>query len=177
VAHSTVADSAAKAVLTFTSLLLVTGCVMHAIPNPSPVSPQIAADLTASQPVSVINAQPATEEVSIGRAGMGKMRGNLREWTDAAVTLLSAELQKRSVSVADNAPKTLKLAVTGARLQSRPMGASCSVDLCVETGDGQSINLSASASGMQPPKAADGAVSEVVAEILRNRAIQEYLAK
>jgi len=150
---------------------------MHGIPNPRPLNARIASDLKASQAVSVVNAQTSDEEIVIGRAGMGKMKGNLREWTDTAVTVLRTELKKRSVTVADDGPKSLKVAITAATLSSRPMGAASTVQIEVETGDGGKHVLSGRASSMQPPRACDGAVADAVKAILTDEAIQAYLLK
>lgn len=158
-------------------LTVLAGCAMHGIPNPRPLNASVAADLRAAKAVQVVNAQASKEEIVIGRVGLGKMMGNLHEWTESAATLLKSELKKRSVAVADDAPKVLKLTITSAHLSSRPMGAASTVKIKVETGDGATVLLEGHAASMQPPRACDGAVAAAVKAILTDKTVQNYLSK
>jgi len=164
-------------VFTCSMLAVLTGCVMHGIPNPRPLKVGVAADLSASQPVKVVNAQASSEVITIGRVGFGKMMGNLHEWTESAVTLLKSELTKRSVTVADDGTKILKLTITSVKLSSRPMGSACTAKIKVETGDGTTVLLDGHAASSQPPRACDAAVAAAVEALLTDKTVQAYLCK
>ena len=132
----------------FTGVLLLfialcAGCSTHVAPTVQPAGNFRIPDFTC-QPVNVINAQPATGDVVIGRTGTGmgqipkSVHANLHEWTETAGEILKRELQKRTVASAGKSPKVLRLAVT--RVEVLPVvflgGNQYKIHLKVETGDG-----------------------------------------
>jgi hypothetical protein len=158
-------------------LLLLSGCRIGVVPEPPPLSANVASSLTASGPVSVVNAQPSNETIEIGTAGVGTMTGSLHVWMGAAVDLMKSELTKRSVRIAEHAPKVLRFAVVNASLQGGIMTSTVTVQMTVETGDGRRVLLRGGGSSLQPPRAANEAVTDAVRAVLLDEKIRADLVR
>ena len=141
-----------------------------------PMKEGMVPNFAGLQPVNVINAQDATDEILIGEDIRGvKYLANLQKWTDIAINILKTELHKRNIVTTTEAEKKIKLAITMAKFDVR-WAVKCTVDLKVETGDGYSMVFTRenrSASSYQ--KTCGRAVLWAVAAMLNDDTILAYL--
>jgi hypothetical protein len=108
--------------------------------------------------------------------------GDLNEWTNQAIELLSHELTQRKVSLSRDAAKTLRLAVTRGTLSSELTGVRCIIVLRVTTGEGYSkeyegnnIHRASPFGEMARYYAGANALTEAVIALLNDDAIIRYL--
>jgi len=132
---------------------------------------------TASQAVSIINAQ--TQEKFKARVGEDTyIKGDLREWTDAAVEVLKTELRKNDIAVSEAAPKVLKLAITKVYMFWGRWSVRCVLYLKVETGDGYAKEFEGNNSSPEGFRGASPlAVTKAVVAMLNDDRILGYLKK
>lgn len=152
--------------------------------TPKPVAVDIALESEAAKDVSVnvVNVQEDATKKRIGRAGFGTMYGDLKTWSETAVTLVKTTLEKQGVSISESAPKTLKLSVTDALLDVAGVEfvaalPRCKVSLNVETGDGYTQTYAESNKALSPPGACDKAMTSVVSLMMKDQNILDYLQK
>ena len=99
--------------------LLLVGCLIFGAsscvsavgkysPKPS-LAHGVAGSISASKPISVVNAQPATSERKLPFRGIVV---NKHEWTQSLVDALKAELKRNGVVINDAADKKLQVVVT-----------------------------------------------------------------
>lgn len=126
--------------------------------------------------VSIVNAQPNAESKMLGYLGPHQYYGSLNQLTDAVVTQLSQELRSRDVTVSENAPKTLKVAVLNTKYTLGSWMLRVDMDLHVEAGDGytRTINVSNRSPGTVDG-GLNGAVALGVIEILNDPKVIAYL--
>src|SRR6267378_5356204 len=81
-----------RATLLSAALAMFAGCgvvTVHHVPKLGAISGDKMSDLHGSQPIDVRSGECSSEEIKIGTAGVGKVVGNLAEWT--AVTVEAAK--------------------------------------------------------------------------------------
>ena len=142
-------------VLLVGALFILPGCATTYVPDADAPSSQLVPDFPPGTRVKLINAQPSTETLLIGEAGMGRsVRGNLHDWTGQVIKAMQSTLKAKGVTVSDNADKSLKVAVTKAALTEAGSGWSfrCTVDFTVETSSGQLATLMADDTSWKYPK-------------------------
>jgi len=93
---------------------LLAGCAPPLI-NTNPDTFSVPADaakyLHEGGNVALKNAYPAETKVKIWTYGDSGWFGDMKQYTDTAITMLGKEMRKRSISIDPNAPKTVVLRV------------------------------------------------------------------
>lgn len=161
-------------------LFAVTGCTIAHIPKPDALESGAIPSLQGASSVSLVNAQDDATVRELGRAGFGTMTGDLRSWTQTAVALMKAELEKAGLATRADATKRLKVAIVEAQLGVSGIDfvaaiAKCRVRLRVETGNGLVQDDNYENHALAPPSACDKAVSQAVKAALSNEQIVAYL--
>ena len=160
-------------------MILLVGCSQH-IPKPDTIEFAGLQKTNDQISINLINDQNNTDEILIGRYGVGTLRGDLHSWTDSAVKLLKETFEKKGITVSDETPKFLKIKVTEAKVDTAgvPFVASlarCKILLSVETGDGYFHTYEATNKALNPPWASDKAMASVVSALLKDQVILKYL--
>ncbi len=168
--------------LTFCVVFLFQGCVSKHIP--SPVAVNVAGFNMSDKPtqVNLVNAQTNSDDVIFGSYGVGKLGGDLKTWTDAAIKMTKKSLEKKGVEFSSSALKTLKLSITEVVVDTAgiPMVASLArvkISLDAQTGAGYTHTYTETQNAMNPPWASDAAMKAVVEALLSDKTILEYLQK
>jgi hypothetical protein len=129
------------------------------------------------QAITIVNAQKSkTFKVPIGPDE--NMKGNLKQWTNTAVEVLKTELKKHDMTISEDAPKVLKLAITKVHMFSgvRAWNTRCVVYLQAETGDGYIKEYEGSSFSLEGYREASPlAVTKAVAAMLHDNTILAYL--
>src|SRR5207245_5287271 len=115
------------------------GCATHHPARPGAFPDGVLTSRRSVGTVAITSTQPKTEWVKVGDAGMGRsLHGNLSQWTDAAIDLLTEKLTASGMTVTNASPKKLAIAVVGAQLGSAGGGWAfkCSVTLSAEGANG-----------------------------------------
>lgn len=165
-----------KVVIVFILLTGFSGCTHYYVPKQYPMKPGMVPEFSASQRVTIINAQTSKGKILIGAQAGHKWIGDLQKWTDTAAGLLKTELEKRGATVTEGAPKVIKLAITKANLYWGVLQIRCILYLEAETGDGYTGEFEGNnASGWTLYRACDGAVTRAVAAMLNDDKILSYI--
>ena len=155
------------------------GCATNYVPRADSPNPELVAGLPAGTKIALINAQPATEFVLIGKAGMGRsVKGNLHAWTGQAIVAIKRSLEKKGVQVSNDSNKSLKIAITQAELNEAGAGWSfrCTVHFTIETSDGQVITLEANDPSWKYLNACDGAILKTALVALTDERVVKFLS-
>jgi hypothetical protein len=171
------------------SILLLTvlcsGCATQLQPSLAPVDKFPIAEIT-TQPVKIINAQTATEDIALGSSGTGMgqlpktIYGNLHGWTEIACFLLTTELYTRTAKTDDKTSRELRLSITKIAIEPITFLGGNAVKLHVNVTTGSGITKEfevehTNASRRNLEQNAGGALAKVVATILNDEAIRKYL--
>ncbi len=172
---------ASRVILLVGTMILIVGCgavpIRH-VPKVASSSKNMS-DLHGAQPIELkAGAANATEE-AIGSVGMGKVMGNLSEWTTATVEAVRANLSARGAKITAGAPKVLTITMTKAEVKAIPVvGVSkCKIVLTATTPEGLNSTFEGDDSSMAPLSAVDGAVADAVKKLLTDSAVETYLRK
>lgn len=163
-------------------IALLSGCGMvtvHHVPKLGALSGEKLADLHGTQPIEVKGGDCATGEIKIGTAGMGKVMGDLSQWTTVVVGTIQTNLQSRGATISPGAAKVLTVTMASAELNGNPLtGFTKGTTKLTATGSSD-LNLSFEGSNhsMAPLSAMDGAIEEAVKKLLTDPAIETYLRK
>jgi hypothetical protein len=159
------------------------GCTRNYIVKPFPLEPELVPKIGQIKgPINLVNTQaPGTKTLFKSSLAIDWV-GDLNEWTTQAIDLLSHELAQRKVSLSQDAPKTLRLAVTKGTLSSELTGVRCVIILRVTTGNGYSreyegnnIHRASPFGEMARYYAGANALTEAVIALLNDEAIIRYL--
>jgi hypothetical protein len=165
----------ARLCLIVIGLMLLCGCATYYQPATNqPVV--LEKDFTGSASVSLINGQPSTEEVKFS----SRHFANLKAWTDVAISITERELQKRGVKVTAGAPKTITMAIESAKTDVGWVMISSHIVMRVTTSDGYAAMYTGrdkSAMAGRPREQMDKSMARVVAEMLNDPKIVEFLTK
>ena len=102
-------------------------------------------------------------------------------WTEGAVELVKLVLKNQNVTLAHDADKTLKLAITAGKLKTEFAGIRCVVKFEVEAGNGYTQTYEGNHRNSSPIAeqarryAGAGAVSKAVTQLLNDKSIIQYL--
>lgn len=161
------------------SVLALSACTVTYAPRPEALETPLPR-LNGAAQIALINAQPDKSAREIGKAGFGTMHGDLYTWTESAIALMRAELARAGASEQSGASKTLKVAVTEAKLGVSGLNYAgsprCSVRLRVETGSGRVVDNATEANAISPPGACDKALAQAVDKALRDQSVRSYIA-
>ena len=94
------------------ALASLTGCGVATVRHVrkfAAISGDKMSDLHGRQPIEVKSGQCSAAETTIGTAGMGKVVGNLAEWTGVTVEAVKANLSVRGATLTAGAPKSLTI--------------------------------------------------------------------
>ena len=162
-------------------LACLVGCTHNFNVKPFPIKPNLLPQLNIKKSVQIVNVQDQGKN-NVFKSGAGsKWIGDLGQWTGGAVDLLKFELNKKNVTLADDAGKILKLAITEGKLITEFAGIRCVVKLKVEAGNGYTQKYEGNHRNSSPIAeqarryAGAGAVTKAVTDLLNDRNIIEYL--
>ncbi len=167
-------------ILLLVTVLGLAGCSTQYVPSARAPDPKLIPDIPPGKRIVLVNAQPSTESVLIGDAGMGRtVRGDLHTWTDQAIVALKAALKAKGLEVNDRSDKSLKIALTKATLAEAGAGWTfrCTIDFTVEMGDGQVLQLTADDPSWKFLNACDGAITKVALVTLKDERVVKFLAQ
>jgi len=159
------------------------GCTRNYIVKPFPLEPELIPKIGQIKgPINLVNTQaPGTKTVFKSGPAIDWV-GDLNEWTNQAIELLSHELAQRKISLSRDAAKTLRLAVTRGTLSSEITGVRCVIVLRVTTGEsyskeyeGNNIHRASPFGEMARYYAGANALTEAVIALLNDEAIIRYL--
>lgn len=155
-------------------LLLASGCTMKYEPKPLEIEPHRIPDMTATQPIALVNAQSEGSEIELTVPAY-TVTVDLHKTTDAVIDSMAGELRKKGVSVSDTAEKTVKIAVIDVRIITRAAVFKCDVSYTVEAEKIERFGGEASDESWNFQKAVDLAVTETAIQILNKRQFVDYL--
>jgi hypothetical protein len=163
-------------------LAISSGCAVLHAPKADPIAAGAIPRIHGKGTISVANAQEDKTVRVLGKAGFGTLKGDLNSWTEAAVALLGKELEKAGLKVQAGGEKSIKVTVLDVTLGVSGIDfvaavAKGNVRIKVETGDGYVKEYSGEKNAAQPPSACDKALTEAVANILRDERIGSYLGR
>jgi hypothetical protein len=160
------------------SVVLFSACSTTYAPSTGAADPKLLPNMKAGTHVALVNAQPSTEKVLVGDAGMGrKVYANLHEWTENAITGIRKSLQKKGVVVDPAAGKSLKVAVTKAQFEEAGGGWAfrATIAFTIETSDGAVSKLYAQDNSWKFLNACDGAMDKLPLAALTDPAVVKFL--
>lgn len=161
----------------FGALLAAAACTHQYTPNKYPIDPNASAIASfANAPsVQLVNAGKPGETL-IASQGIHEWYGDYHAWTDVAISLTADELAKRSVHVAADGSKVLKLDVPHANVIYGFAAIRCILTLRVETGAGATFTFEGNnVSPLTIYRAMDGSVTRAVQAMLESPQIRAYL--
>jgi hypothetical protein len=163
-------------------LLVMSGCAVSHTPQVEPVEEGSLPQIQGKGTITIANVQPDTNVREFGRAGMGKLQGDLHTWTEIAAQLLTTELTKAGLKVQAGGQKSIKISVVDLKLDVSGIDfvaamAKGNARIKVETGDGYSKEYEGEKNALRPPNACEKAVTEAVVNMLKDENIIAYLKK
>ena len=158
---------------------IAAGCTILHVPKPGGFDSPLPAFQGATT-VSIVNTQTDSSIRTFGRAGIGTMTGDLRAWTESALSLMNAELEKSGIKTQADGKKSLKVAIVEANLGVSGIDfvaavAKCSVRMRLETGNGFVKEETYQNHALAPPSACDKAVAQAAQAVLRTEEVVAYL--
>lgn len=158
------------------------GCAMSHTPNAEPISAGVVPPIQGKGTIVIVNNQTDKSVRDFGRAGYGRLQGDLNTWTESAVKLVGSELQKAGLQVQADGGKSLKISVIDVKLGVSGIDfvaalAKGNVRIKVETGDGYSKEYDGEKNALAPPNACEKALTEAIVNMLKDERIVEYLRK
>jgi hypothetical protein len=144
-----------------------------------PISSNKIPDLHGSQPLDIKNGQPDAGEIEIGAVGVGKVVGNLQQWTAAMVSAVKVQLSQRGATIVAAAPKSLSLRITKAEIHGIPIvgGATSTIILTATTADGLTADFEGSSYSLAPLSSINGTATDAVKKLLEDPTIDTYLRR
>jgi len=159
-------------------LLAASGCTHHYVPEPDTFRLDAINEFSSTNSIWLENAQTDSEDVIFATSMGHKFYGNLKEWTETAITITQRELTKRGMTVIANSEKRLKLSVNSIQGTFGFAVVRVQLTLKAETGNGYvNTYIGDNRSPATVYRAADGAVMRAVAEMLRDGNLVDYLTK
>ena len=171
-----------KSAVVVIMIAMVSGCTVLHDPKAVPIAAGVIPQIDGKGTINLVNAQSDKEVRTLGRAGFGKLQGDLHSWTEEAVSLLGTELKKAGLKVQLKGAKSIKVTVVEVKLGVSGIDfvasvAKGNVRIKVETGDGYVKEYSGQKNGLQPPSACEKALTEAVSNILKDERIVQYLSQ
>ncbi len=127
-------------------------------------------------PVTVSNAQPASEAVTVESYGGNSLTSSLKDVTEVMVQQMREEIGKNGKLDAAGAPKSLTLKVDSLRSRYIAFYFKSTIEFDVQLGDGQLIHETVHHSSGVLPQDLDGCIAEGVMVALNDARIRTYLA-
>lgn len=163
-------------------LAISSGCAVTATPKVEPVESGVLPPIQGHGTITLINDQKDTTIREFGRAGFGKLQGDLHTWTETAVQLLEMEMEKAGLKVQAGGEKSIKISVLDVKLGVSGIDfvaaiAKGNVRIKVESGDGYSKEFEGDKNALQPPNSCEKALTDAVVSMLKDEQIVAYLKK
>jgi hypothetical protein len=110
---------------------------------------------------------------------VGKVVGNLQQWTAAMVSAVKDQLSQRGATIVDAAPKFLSLRITKAEIHAIPIvgGATSTIVLTATTADGFTADFEGSSYSLAPLSSINGTATDAVKKLLEDPTIGTYLRR
>jgi len=93
-------------------MVITSGCTVKHSPNAASIGIEDSPQFSGKGTLSIVNVQTDKTVQDLGRAGFGTLQGDLYTWTEAAVKLLTTELEELGLTVQDDGEKTIQISVT-----------------------------------------------------------------
>jgi len=164
------------------TIAFLTGCgavpVRH-VPKIGAIKGNKMVDLHGSQPLDLKGGECSSQETNIGSVGLGKVVGNMAEWTAVTVEAARQNFSSRGATITPGAPKVLTISMTKAQVSAIPViGISTGkIVLTATTPEGLSSTFEGSSSSLAPLSAVDGAVAEAITKLLKDSAVNDYVRR
>lgn len=164
----------------FTALIVIaaSGCSTTYVPAPGTADVKQIPDFPAGTRVALVNAQPATDIVLLGKNGPSTYNANLHVWTERLVLSLRETLKKKKVAVNDQAPKVLKVSIDKAAAKTKAGGWAFQCDLTwkVELSDGTTLPMYLEEGHWKIEDASNVAVRRACLITLTNLQVHRFLS-
>jgi len=157
-----------------TAMILV-GCTVHYVPNPSPEELIVIPAFKPGQPVAIVNKTTPRETLLPMRGS--DLQVDFGKYADSVVQLLQSELAKRGGVVDASSSREIRFDLTDVRMDQGAGRQRCVINFTIGTADGYFRGLQASGVGWSYEKAIDGAIVEVVKAILTNESVRKYVSE
>lgn len=146
-------------------------------PNPDRNPFEPIPEFRSDNAVRLYNNQPSTAEVVYYDPIGVDWAGNYHVWTDAAIAIAARELRKRGLTISDDAPRALGLAVVGAKTTPTFATIETVIELDAEMDGSTHRFVGRNKSGFAAliPRQTDGALMRAVKEMLSDPAVVAYL--
>ncbi len=133
--------------------------------------------LVAGKSVSLKNYYQSSEQVTIFEDSSSTvLLGDLRQYTDATISILTSELRKRDVLVSDSNYKTVTIKISNVYATNKPFNKSTSLDITALFGNGKSTAISATyKTAGSSAQALDGAIIAAITQLLKSKAFANYI--
>lgn len=164
-----------RQVISAVAAVILAGCTLQYAPKPSSEELIVISAFKPGQPVAIIN-KTAPREVLLPVSAYD-LRVDYRQYADSAIQLLRSELEKREGVVQTSASREIGLDFTDVRIVPGAGRLRAVINFTITTGDGYLRGLEASEGNWNFQKAIDGAIVNVVKEILSNDRVRQYLSE
>lgn len=163
-------------------IAMSSGCAVFHVPKPDPIAAGAIPQIQGKGTIALVNGQPDKTVQTLGRAGLANLKGDLHSWTEAAVNVLGAEVEKAGLKIQAGGAKSIKVTVLEVKLGVSGVDfvasiAKGSVRIRVETGDGYVKEYVGEKNNLHPPTACDKALTEAVLQVLKDTRIVAYLSQ
>ncbi len=154
--------------------LILAGCTLHYVPNPSSEELIVVPAFKPGQSVTIINkTAPSDTRLPIGPYDL---QVDFRKYADSVVQLLQTELAKRGGVVEASSSREIRFDLTDVRMDHAARQR-CVINFTIGTGDGYFRGLQASGVSWSYEKAVDSAIVDVVKTILTNERVRKYVSE
>lgn len=164
----------------FSALLVIatSGCTTTYAPAPGLADVKQIPDFPPGTQVALVNAQPATNIVLLGKFPGATVNANLHVWTERLVFCLRDTLKKKKVVVNDQAPKVLKVSIEKAAAKSKAGGWAFQCDLTwkVSLSDGTTLPMYLEEGHWKVEDASNVAVRRACLITLTNQQVHRFLS-
>ena len=123
-----------RTIISALTVMLVTGCTLQYVPEPSQEELIVVPVFKPGQPVAIINKTPSNEVLL--PVSPYDLRVDYRQYADSAIQLLRSELEKRSGVVQTSTSREIGLNVTDVRITPGAGRFRAVINFTVTTGDG-----------------------------------------
>lgn len=144
-------------------------------PQEYPLDNKLVSAFNTSGPVTISNAQPATETVTVSAYGGNSLTSNLNDVTEVMVKQTREEMAKHG-TLGNGNPKTMSLKVTSLVSRYIAFFFKSEIQFDVTLGDGQVIHETVHHASGDLRQDLDGCIAEGVMTMLNDPRVRSYLA-
>jgi hypothetical protein len=155
--------------------MILAGCTLHYVPNPSSEELIVVPAFKPGQPVTIINkTAPSDTRLPIGPYDL---QVDFRRYADSVVQLLQTELTNRGGVLEGSSSREIRFDITDVRIDQGAGRQRCVINFTIGTGDGYLRGLQAIGVSWNYETAIDRAIVEVVKAILTNERVRKYVSE